>query len=297
MASRDVSIILPVFNRNKTLQRAVASVLGQTFNNFELIIVDDSSTEPVVSALSKISDSRIRHFRHVVNKGAAAARNTGIKKAVGRYIAFLDSDDEWLPNKLLSETTAMELGSNRQPASCARHFVANGLDGDSWRRLLPTDMNWRKRLLTIGCDLSPGSTLFVRREIFDEVGFFDETMRRYEDWDWLLRYLSRYDIKIVEDTLAVIHLSSPPPSQTLRESSDIFLGRWQKEARSVGWSGPRRLRARMLIDRAKSQIFEKKYLVAFYNVSCAVVNWPFQRPGSAVAMVRYVKGIYPKRSW
>tara|TARA_B100000686_G_C16767110_1_gene962580 strand:- start:1522 stop:2415 length:894 start_codon:yes stop_codon:yes gene_type:complete len=297
MSPPDVSIILPVFDRDKALQRAVASVLGQTFNNFELIIIDDSSAEPVAAVLSEISDSRIRHFRHEVNKGAAAARNTGIKNAVGRYIAFLDSDDEWLPNKLLSETTAMELRPANQSASCARHFVANGLDGESWRRLLPVDMNWRKRLLTIGCDLSPGSTLFVRREIFDEVGLFDESMRRYEDWDWLLRYLSRYDIKIIEDTLAVIHLSSPPPSQMLQQSADIFLARWQTEAKSIRWSGPRRLRARMLIDQAKSQIFEKKYLVAFYNVVCALANWPFQRPGSAIAMVRYVKGIYPKRSW
>ena len=106
----DVSVIIPVFNREALIGRAIRSVLAQTFSDFELIIVDDASTDRTELEVKAFTDSRIRYVRRTVNGGNAAARNTGVKNARGRLIAWLDSDDEYAPEFLeevratLSET-------------------------------------------------------------------------------------------------------------------------------------------------------------------------------------------------
>src|SRR5579859_7824272 len=95
-----VSVVIPVYNRTAELRRAVRSVLAQTYADLELIVVDDASSEDIAGALDGIDDPRLKLIRKSVNQGAAAARNTGIQAATGRWVAFLDSDDEWLPQKL-----------------------------------------------------------------------------------------------------------------------------------------------------------------------------------------------------
>ena len=95
-----VSVIVPVYNGTDALRRAIASVLRQTYRNFELIIVDDCSTDDIASVVKSFQDDRIIYLRHVQNKGAAGARNTGMCQARGEILAFLDSDDEFLSEKL-----------------------------------------------------------------------------------------------------------------------------------------------------------------------------------------------------
>lgn len=110
-----VSVILPTYNRAHLLERAIQSVLDQTYPDFEIIVVDDASIDNTVNIIKGIINERIRYIRHEKNKGAAAARNTGIKLAKGKYIAFQDSDDEWLRDKLekqikIFETVSPEVG-------------------------------------------------------------------------------------------------------------------------------------------------------------------------------------------
>ena len=97
-----VSIIIPTYNRAHLIGRAIQSVLNQTYQNFEIIVVDDGSTDNTEEMIKEFQkhDKRIKYIRHEKNRGGAAARNTGIKVARGEYIAFQDSDDEWLPEKL-----------------------------------------------------------------------------------------------------------------------------------------------------------------------------------------------------
>jgi len=102
-----ISIILPTFNRAKIVSRSIRSVLNQTYKEFELIIIDDGSADCTQELISKIKDSRIRYIKHEKNKGAAAARNTGIKAAQYDLIAFQDSDDEWMPEKLEKQIKVM----------------------------------------------------------------------------------------------------------------------------------------------------------------------------------------------
>lgn len=96
-----VSVVIPTYNRAHVLNRAIRSVLGQTYQHFEIIVVDDGSTDNTEQVVKAIADDRVRYIRHETNKGtAAAARNTGIRQACGEFIGFVDSDDEWLPGKL-----------------------------------------------------------------------------------------------------------------------------------------------------------------------------------------------------
>src|SRR5690348_15078750 len=113
-----VSVIVPVFNRAATIGRAVASVVVQTMADWELIVVDDGSADDPAGALAALSDARLRLLRHERNRGAAAARNTGIAAARAPLIAFLDSDDEWLPEKLARQVAAVERAGPALGALC-----------------------------------------------------------------------------------------------------------------------------------------------------------------------------------
>lgn len=95
-----VSVVIPTYNRAEFLPRAVESVLRQTVDDFELIVVDDASTDDTEAVVERFDDPRVEYVRHGTNRGGSAARNTGIERSSGEYIAFLDSDDEWYPRKL-----------------------------------------------------------------------------------------------------------------------------------------------------------------------------------------------------
>src|SRR5262245_7125063 len=103
-----VSIIIPTYNRTGFLRAAVASALAQTLHDFEIIVVDDASKDDTERVLRHFEDSRITLIRHEINRGVAAARNTGVENAKGKYFAFLDDDDEWLPNKLNRQFELLE---------------------------------------------------------------------------------------------------------------------------------------------------------------------------------------------
>ena len=102
-----VSVIIPTYNRKHVLTKAIQSVINQTYQSLELLIIDDGSTDGTEKAVKEFSDSRIRYFRYECNMGVAAARNVGVKEATGEYIAFLDSDDEWLEKKTAAQITAL----------------------------------------------------------------------------------------------------------------------------------------------------------------------------------------------
>jgi len=113
MNSELISVIIPTYNRAKSITRSIITVLNQTYENYELIVIDDCSTDSTKKILQSFSDKRIIYVRHLYNQGAAAARNTGIKIAKGKYIAFQDSDDEWLPKKLEKQMKVFKTASSK----------------------------------------------------------------------------------------------------------------------------------------------------------------------------------------
>jgi hypothetical protein len=202
--SRAISVIVPAFNRAGAIARAIESVLVQDLPGrdwtLEVIVVDDGSSDDLQAALHPFGN-RVSLIRHAQNRGAAAARNTGIAAARGEFVAFLDSDDTWLPDKLLRQIEAME--SHGWAASCtAFQLVRSSRPDVVGPRARPEeldhdDMAW-------GCFVSPGSTLVCRREVLSDVGPFAADLRRLEDWDWLLRLTRTHRLGLVPVPLARI---------------------------------------------------------------------------------------------
>ena len=202
-----VSVVLPTFNRSGVLPRAVESVLTQTFRDWELIVVDDHSTDSTADVIEQYRDPRIVRVSNAGRKGAAGARNTGICMARGEYVAFLDSDDEWLPSKLERQvevaakmddgcagvyTGAWSIKKGRScryriPARAAGHVLRDYLLSE-FAMPTPTQM-WRIRCLL-------------------EVGGYDEQLARYEDVDLTAKLLQRYAIAALDEPLAIIHVNT-----------------------------------------------------------------------------------------
>lgn len=203
-----VSIIIPTYNRAHLVGRAIQSVLNQTYKDFELIIVDDGSTdntEDITKEFQK-KNERINYIRHEKNKGGSAARNTGIKVARGEYIAFLDSDDEWLPTKLEKQTSYF----NKCPNSVGAIYCLSYSQDDSsgyTKKSSPSNMkhgNIYKFLLNGWCP-SATSSIILKAQVFEKSGVFDESLPSFQDYDLWIRVAQYYEFEFIEDHLVVIH--------------------------------------------------------------------------------------------
>ena len=276
-----VSIIVPVFNRAQTVGRAVASVMAQTFGDWELIIVDDGSDDDL-AALAAFPDARLRVLRHERNRGAAAARNTGIGAARAPLVAFLDSDDEWLPAKLARQVDAMERAGPRLGALCTGFRLRRTRTGHSEDRYPRAARGWPAQLLD-GCFVSPGTTLLARRECFDRVGLLDESLARFEDWDWLLRLVERYEFDCLAEILAVVHAGTPPRSSIVDQATRDFEARQAaRVGTAAGASGLRRLRASLALERSNAALAGGRYAAA----SVALAEAAFRSLPRTLAFLR-----------
>lgn len=235
-----VSVVLPTFNRAHSLPRAIRSVLGQSYRNLELLVVDDCSTddsERVVAAIAK-SDPRVRLVRREHNGGAAAARNTGIREARGEFVAFQDSDDEWLDGKLARQVAALQAAGEGTILCVTAYLVyQQGSRGASWllgrdNMVYPTDM--RRQALVTFFFTTP--TWVARTRVLRELGGFDETMRCWEDWELGLRLVARGDVAMIDDALHIQHESAGSVNRqdkaygpAMRRILDQHEERWRNE--------------------------------------------------------------------
>jgi glycosyltransferase involved in cell wall biosynthesis len=199
-----VSVVLTTFNRVELLPRAIASVLTQTFTNFELIIVDDCSQDQTAAVVEGYEDKRINYLKHEENKGLSAARNTGVCHANSDYIAFLDDDDEWLPMKLEKQVQLIHgLPESVGMVYCWMDYydgekvVAERhpeLRGDIFDQVLASH------------PLGNGSTWLVRKSAIQTTGGFDEGLPRGVDGDFVRRMCLYYEVSYVPEVLVKYHV-------------------------------------------------------------------------------------------
>ena len=225
-----VSVILPFYNRAACIERCVRSVLGQSFADFEIVAVDDASTDESACVITALGDPRIRVLRHETNRGPSGARNTALRAAAGEVFAFIDSDDEWLPGKLAAQLALLDGPPGCDLCGCEYFRVADAVE----RRVeLPRDVKWAE-WLHFRCELGSGTTLTVRRHVVDAVGLLDETFRVYEDWDWVLRMVLRFRYDVVHEPLARVHAGAPRPAEIVAASAAQFLRKHEAEFRRLG---------------------------------------------------------------
>jgi glycosyltransferase involved in cell wall biosynthesis len=201
-----VSVILPTYNRAKLIDRAIKSILGQTYQDFELIIVDDGSNDNTKDFVNAFDDRRIRYVRHEENKGANAARNTGIAMARGGYVAFQDSDDEWLPEKLEKQ---MQIFKNTSVGVVYTGFWR--IKGNE-KIYIPSptieqkEGNIHHRLLHGNFVTTQAAV--IKRECFNKAGLFDESLPRLQDWELFIRISKHYLFKCVDEPLVISYFTS-----------------------------------------------------------------------------------------
>lgn len=215
-----ISVVIPTCRRDaKTVRRAVVSALNQTHQDIELFVVDDSpdsfpGRDDVRSALEALADARVRYVRHDVNQGACAARNTGLRLSSGRYVAFLDDDDEWLPEKLHRQLAMFrEAGGGCALVGCGS-FTVNDQTGERKERSArqARGMVFDKLIL----ENFIGSTSFplIRKECLDACGPFDTRMKSAQDYEMWLRIAQKYAVDFVDEPLVLYHENGGPRIST-----------------------------------------------------------------------------------
>ena len=226
-----VSVVIPTYNRSKLLREALGSVLEQTYKDLEVIIVDDCSSEQahLENAKTKELDNRVRYMYRRKNGGVAAARNDGIQMARGRYVAFLDDDNVWSPQKLEKQVQLISLdedlavvcsdivyidskGKHLDQVSPVRSLFTSKTDlfklysgGRPWYRI------GREKLyetVLYGCVLPLANTALVKRKCLVNVGLFDERLSGSEDWDLLIRLALCYHFGYIHEALAHVRVHS-----------------------------------------------------------------------------------------
>ena len=238
-----VSVIVPTYNRAALLERALASVLTQDFEDFEVLVIDDASTEDVRSVVAGFADPRLRYLRQPENRGVAAARNLGMASASGRYFAFLDSDDEWLPGKLAAQVSLM-MASPGRVGLIYTGLIEKGSDGTS-TVYRPEDRGdvWHEMMHRNVVHYGTSSTM-IRREAYETAGGFDETLPAIEDYDFWVRISRFHDFETVPEPFILYHDEAPEPdapddrrSRQFRSNMAarrMFLDRYGDEARRAG---------------------------------------------------------------
>jgi len=198
-----VSVIIPTYNRAYCLARAVTSVLGQSFADFELIVVDDGSTDDTAAVLAGFGDPRLRVVQHPVNRGVGATINTGIREAAADLIALQDSDDEWLSEKLARQVAVMQAGGDRLGVVYCDQWRFRGGERSYFAspHLTPADGIVFVRALDDALYNIGNQSLLIRRRCFDEVGLYDESLRRNEDLDMLIRISRRFHFHHIPEPL------------------------------------------------------------------------------------------------
>lgn len=198
-----VSVIIPTYNRRNLLGRAINSVLNQTYQDFELIIVDDGSTDNTVKLVKSLNSKKIRFIRHNEKRGVAAALNTGLQSAVGDYMAFLDSDDEWVPDKLESQIRAFETSKPEVGIVCTGYWLAT----NGRRRYVPL-MKVNAKEKSIFSNIVKRyfvctPVLMIKRECFETDGTFDEQFPALSDWELFLRFSRHYRFQSINKPLVI----------------------------------------------------------------------------------------------
>jgi GT2 family glycosyltransferase len=194
-----VSVVIPTYNRVHVLERAIESVLSQTYSNYEIIVVDDGSTDSTKAAIAQ-SYGNVR-LLSIPHSGVSKARNRGIMDADGKWVAFLDSDDYWLPRKLERQMEFLKAYPQYTICHTNEIWIRNGVrinQGKKHRKF----MGWFFKPCLHLCLISPSSVI-IHKSVFENCGMFDEQFEVVEDYDLWLRITSKYPVGYVNERLVV----------------------------------------------------------------------------------------------
>lgn len=204
MKNKLVSVIIPSYNREKLISRAINSILNQTYKNIEIVVVDDGSTDKTEDVIKQLNVSNLKYIKLSKNRGACKARNIGIENASGEYIAFLDSDDEWVPDKLEKQINFMEK-HDADIVVCNFYYEKNG------KRIVKISKNHGKIIRKneiLGINMVTTGAILAKKSVLESVGLFDNCLPRYQDWDLILRIMDKYVVYLINEPLLIQYFQS-----------------------------------------------------------------------------------------
>lgn len=222
-----VSVIIPTYNRAATIGRAIDSVLQQTYTDIELIVVDDCSEDNTGEIVGKYNDDRLRFIKHEFNQGACAARNTGIEHARGEFIAFQDSDDCWLPDKLEIQLSLMDK-IHADICFCSMHRYGYPADKPEYYPDLESGVvSYEKLLLK---SLVSTQTILTKRTVAEEFKF-DPEVKRMQDYDWIIRAAENNVVVFAKEAMVDVYLQDDSITTSdygkLLETNLVFLNKYK----------------------------------------------------------------------
>jgi glycosyltransferase involved in cell wall biosynthesis len=250
LAMPRVSVIIPAFNRTHTLERALASVRAQNWPDPQVILGDDASTDGTPE-LARALWPGIEVVILPQNRGAAAARNAALTRATGDYLAFLDSDDEWLPGKLAAQVEFLQ--NHPDVGVCATGHLFRRADGVERTVKGATSTDWARTLLAAQ-PFHGASTPVVRRTAWEAVGGQDEDLRVLEDWDWMLRLARAFPLHVLPEAQARIHENRPSNPGFTLAATRRFLQKHETALRELPRREARRIASQHWENAGRNQI-------------------------------------------
>jgi glycosyltransferase involved in cell wall biosynthesis len=248
-----ISVIIPVYNGEKTILETIESVLNQTFSDFELIVINDGSTDSTLEIIQGIQDPRLKVFSYP-NSGLPVSRNRGFSHSVGEFIAFLDADDLWTSDKLEAQLIALQTN----PKAAVAYSWTDLIDesGQFLRECCHITENgdvYAKLLLT--CFVASGSNPLIRRQAFVEVGGFDESIAASQDFDLYLRLAARYHYAAVPFPQVLYRISTNSMSTNIRRLESTSLLVRERAFNQASEALPKRIKRHSIANFYKAILF------------------------------------------
>lgn len=302
-----ISVIIPTYNSEKYINEALISVLRQTYTDFEIIVIDDGSTDRTKEIIENKFPG-VRYF-YISNQGASKARNYGIQRARGEYIAFLDADDLWLPEKL--EKQLKEFNDDQELMMVfTEHleFDTNGFRKSVFskkEKLMKGDVV--KKIFLYSYVALP--TVMVRRKVFQEIGYFDESLKVAEDDNLWMRIALKFRIHLLDEVLVHVRLRENSLCRTestlftgVLKNIDLIENKYPDLKRRLGWVNLKRKKSDINFSHGYhlfsigDYVICRKYFIKsfFYYPMIKSVVYCFSSflPLSLIKIIRDIKGKY-----
>jgi len=272
-----VSVILPTYNRAHIVSKSLQSVLAQTYRNFEVIVIDDSSTDNTKEIITNIAckDSRVKYFRNNENKGPSGVRNVGIKLSIGEFIAFQDDDVEWYPHKLEKQVNLLKMLPENFGVVYSGFYklIKKEKIYIPENYIFPKEGNIHNSLLKGNFVDTP--SILARKSALLDVGFFDEKLPMWVDWELVIRLSKKYLFKLIDEPL---YISYDTPNSVSKQNSTILTHtiKYILEKHFTDFKKDKKTLANWYFNCGRNYILDTQKKLGLKYLKFALNNNPFQ---------------------
>jgi glycosyltransferase involved in cell wall biosynthesis len=274
-----VSVIIPTYKRPDVLSRSINSILKQSYENYEIIVVDDNSADSEERKKTEIvmdqylGNSRITYLKHPYNKNGSAARNTGFEASKGQYIMFLDDDDEFFKDKMLMQVQCLK-GKDETWGACYTGYIRVNSNGT----IVAKGAEVREGELLIeelkrNLFVHAGSNLMVRRCVMEELNGFDETFQRNQDVEFLVRLLKKYKLAYVDVVGLIVHVHESVSKVNFIDLTEQYISKFYNDIESFGADEKKNIYEMYSLQRFRYYLLsEKNFVAAFREIHDNKIN-------------------------